>query len=480
MWYPVAYVVLQATISPLQQVVKARDVTKFYTDLLAGFQETKPDVFTTGYLPPRSASLTRNRYYQADELSLTLAGDWVQFDPRIIRSMTVEYYLASVPARIYSQGGQAVLDEATKRKNLRFLGIVDSVEERRSNDGIVYNIKARDYTALLADYVVQPEDLKAVNWKMPLMTAIGQLVSRLPATHNLHVVVAGSDLASELSSKKVPLSWWANSYMRKHDRQTFWDLVQDVVMRAGLIAFVDLDQLVIARPSDVFDSDQAWVSFGTGDQSHLSASGAVPVQSFRSKGRKHPGGGVCTMPVWVFGYDIEELTRAREFGRVSVPVVEVRSLGQKGTVKGQWPQKGKVSGQARSIRRFVVPGLQSDTEAETVAKQIWTLLARQQVRVSVSTLELGSWGADDTDPDVLDYRAGQPIEILMSDEPVTKQALIRAGVPENKASKLAAQASSAGIQNKYYLGEIGYGWSAESGLQISMKLANYIEAEVIR
>ena len=469
-WYPVAFVAFKGYLETSIRTIPLNHSNELYSSLIKGFVHDK-DSFQTGLLPVDSLSLKRNTYSKADELTVTVSSSYVDFDPRIFRSLVVEAYIASVPGDVYAKGPSEIRKYAAKRRNIRFLGVVDTISKVEDDGGVKYDFRARDYTALFADYHVLPEDVRNVNWHKPFIQVIADIVKRLAAVRNIKIWAVGE--AGSLLNQKIRMPSWSKLVPIKYAGQTFWDMIQDLTLRMGMVSFVDLDRLVFALPSTMYEAGQSIVNYGV-----LGSPGQrniIHTTSFISKKRPHPWGrGYCHIPAWVFGANIASLEISREYGRLAIPTVEVRSLTPEGVKVGRWPENG----QDKVIRRYVIAGLSSDEQCKNVAKEVWEQLARNQVRVRVSTMDLGSWGATQEDADALEYRAGMPIEVLPTRSDVTVQELIKAGMKKEKAVEIANLLKSRRLQTVWYLGEVSYDWSATEGLRITMDLASYLKVDV--
>lgn len=185
---------------------------------------------------PRSAKLERNDVHTADRLTAVVDFKEFPFDPRLVRAASVTYYAGN------TGGGALALDATT----MRFLGVVDTPETFLSEDAQTVTFDCRDYTAILLGQRATPA--MAVALDRSLRAVLVDLLATLPGEMGtlLTPVIQGPDGAA-IEWPNL-LGGRAGARLVVEPKDTLWSIIRRVVEGAGLIAYVELDRLVVSTP----------------------------------------------------------------------------------------------------------------------------------------------------------------------------------------------------------------------------------------
>jgi hypothetical protein len=143
-----------------------------------------------------------------------------------------------------------------------------------------------------------------------------------------------------------------------------------------------------------------------------------------------------------------------------------------------------------------VSGVSDAKTLRVIAQTIYEMVGRAELVVRVKTKNLASLGGGNSDPDLLDMRAGDSFELLTkrpsfdaqegtSDITKIDQALsaieqgaafMRAlGFGDEFAAAYAKVFSDMGLQTIFKSRTVGIGWNTDDGVSVEVEGMNYIE-----
>lgn len=458
---------------------------------------------------PLRVHRTANSYRVADELDLRLSWKDSPFDSRIVRSILVFQYEGTVSPNAFATGKRELNPASTSAtgflvpatgKNLRFMGVVDEMNDEHSPEGDYLTLKARDLTALLLDKQF-PTDAQITFRKgatiLDVVSAI--LDSAFPAGGRLirGPFARPAELADRLPELDAKL--YNRLALRAQDRNlvgpsqlanvvhipsktedlSYWDVITDVVVSHGLVPYIDLDRLVIQEPRTYF----------TGSPERIGSLDGTP--TFPTEYRKRIGITDQTRKM-VYGFNVSDLRSHRKLGRIKAPAVEVSSVNPdaadaskrritvlhppnaknellakkraqkalaQATQQVDASQKSKFATaqdptgkSAMEIYRVNVAGITDESILRKVAESIYESMGRNEVGVTFRTNDMASF-VDYTrhpnfdpneDPDLLDLRAGDPVQLVVTPSSRTVGALFSI----SELNRLVAQARSVQASRK--------------------------------
>ena len=203
----------------------------------------------------RKLTVNLNSYKEADQFSADIDFKNFPFDPRSIRSAGVTIHIED-RKKLFRTDNRKNLIEPTAESTV-FQGYVDTDQIRLSEDNRMVTLEGRDFTSLLIDreYLGQ-----SVSTTKPIDLLLQDLLNQIEATkqdptdstRGLKVNNATNETLPTLASLNISLDSKA-AKKNGRPRRTYWDMIQNIVADAGLIAYISLDELVISKPRVLYD-----------------------------------------------------------------------------------------------------------------------------------------------------------------------------------------------------------------------------------
>jgi hypothetical protein len=486
----------------------------------------------TLWITPQNMSIKRNPYREADEAEFSVCFHEVPLDPRIIRSLGFACYLGTIddttwaeairqgvsPSTVVSRGAKTTTKSLLGAQDLRFIGFADEVTVDMSDSEEVLRVRGRDITGILLDLPVPTKVHKELNWDGPVERVIWDILQSSGACAGIPLHLVGFEPGTKVMKHNIQHKAGKRKINalrpKKINEENYWDLLQAIALENGLILYFDVWQspdeskftgrFVLATPQDLYsDKPRTYYDYKTG------ASGVEP--DFRSRQRKRPGSGeILNAPVLIYGHNLASLNIIRRFGYIQRPSVEVRYKAPNGKVwSAKYPEKVvptrvSVDGlwAADQIRIYTIQaGVEKPEDLKVIAQSIFEQLARQEIEISCETKDLTSFGGDNADPDLLEVKAGTPIEIVIApydksttigllpiiagfDESKMRDYLISRGVKDSVANILAYVLRSpewqALMERRFYTKSATIKLDKENGVSLSFEASNYILSRIIR
>jgi hypothetical protein len=419
----------------------------------------------------KKVTVNINDYNSADTFSAELDYRDFPFDPRCIRSLLVAIHMQDMKS-LTEDGVNPSKIEATP-SNVVFQGFADEESIRFNDNAMTVSFEGRDYTALLLDakYPGATIDMAA-----SLGGVISLLLSTLKATENLKVVnrsdVNPLPTIGKFASDYSPLAQKKNVKRQ----ESYWEVIQDLVGRAGLIAFVEIDKLVIASPRTVFK---------------------------RTTGYE-----------FIYGKNLKSLEFKRKLGRTKGVNISVRSLGfeKKEVLEAKIPEeateswctamgikkervkvekmdtKGKIETTDAPFLGFRVKDISSKEALVKIGEGVFEEIGRQQIEGAIETREMISLQGNNQTPieyNITKIRCGTPVRIEIDVEdlkelskvartPVRAAYLRRKGYVPKIADALAQ--SLGNFDTIFYTKAVTFTIDQE-GFTMKLDFVNFIEVE---
>lgn len=460
---------------------------------------------------PITAAWSQNGIRTADTLSVELEFADFPVDPRVIRSCAIQFFLGTVSAEDFQRGimGEhrttavppasgikfnVVPDSYTdgngnERSNLRFEGWVDSWDANwPEGDSPRVSFECTDNTRLLIGQD-HPSRL-AVSVDEPIDKAVAAYLSNFPQFRGLSVqyLPAGSEapaLKTALSPTAYPPGVGPSASKNGDSKLSVWDYLTDVTKSVGLNIRFEGTRILIQRPRALYNR-------------RFPPRAEDPFQ-----GRVLPRLGSIDHRLMIYGQNILEMTWHREFAKYQPLNVEIRSYNprRKKTLIARFPQVDKRTKRLNpgesSDRKFEVvsiPGIQDEAVLRSIAQQLYEVLGRNELRVTVLTKNLGSYGGGNLDPDLLDAKVGDAVDVVVQrgnlefDDQNTvttiqgelsrrpSEFLRELGFPADFADAYAEAVNDMSFPSTFRMKEIHIDWDKTSGgVQIDFDATNYLE-----
>lgn len=213
----------------------------------------------------KDLEVSLNSYREADFFRATVDFKNFPFDPRAIRACGISIYMED-KKKIFRPNERTLDLLEPSAENIIFQGFVDTDHIMLEEESRTVSLEGRDFTSLLIDeeYLNQPPDLSQSVDKV-IRDLLDQIDSTkyiqanpsegIPYSKGIQIDNRAGDLPT-LSKLNISL---ASKAGKKNNRKskTYWDIIQNIVQEAGLIAYVELDKLIITKPRLLYNKDKA-------------------------------------------------------------------------------------------------------------------------------------------------------------------------------------------------------------------------------
>ncbi len=471
---------------------------------------------------PKDAAWNQNGVRQADTLAVTLKFIDCPIDPRCVRSCWIEFYLGTVTPDEYkrgidgamrpvagTQGGRsepmnlvpdAWLDAKGRvRSNRRFQGFVDKWSNDWGEGEPLIRLDCRDNTQLFLD-TEAPAKL-CIDKGVPIDKAIAVYLSHFPQFAGITVeyrpgIIAEKDipqLAKTLSKTAFqPHLGPAPSLMLgQPSGMSVWDFLTDIAGSIGHVIRVEDTNIIIERVRTKSGYEDKFVN--------------RPDDPFQGR-----DGHVYRR--FIYGRNLLEMKNERSFVKTVPTNIEVRCYDpvKKSVLVARYPSNKIGKGVHTSIPGdggveekwlvWRVTGVTDKDALRIIAQNIYEQLGRQELSTKIKTKNLASFGGGNADPDILDMRVPDTIEILVNRgsegtavDDVDASTLIEIekqlavlqsrnvefmmsrGFPKEFSMAYAKVYTDLGLQTTYRAKAINVQWNTDSGVSFDIEGINYIE-----
>lgn len=453
---------------------------------------------------PQNATWKQNPHKTADELEFTMRADDFPFDPRILRSIAVEYFLGTIQPEDYAGGiaglvqhdrGESrplyVVPDSTldrygqRRTNLRFQGWVQKYSRKWAKDGSKVTLKCADNSSLLINNVAAPTG--SIDSKKPIDEAIAGYLSLYPQFRGLSVEYRGpvgeippvlSDVLSATAYRPnwgPPVSKGAGGGGEKF---SVMDYLTEVCGTVGLLVRIVNSTIVIQKPSNLF-----------GDQ--VSPRVDDPYQ------KRVIDGVTYDIRSLVWGSNVTDMDAEREYTRNEPKNIEMRcyDVNTKQTLVARFPldKKDRIvsvqpgdGGEENKWTVKEVTGIKSQVMLNEVARQTYQQQCRKELEFGLKTKNLATFGGDNEDPDLLDMQIGDVVNVLIA---LTEQKtvgndksytdfLVGLGYPQAMADAVALAQTNANFPRQYKVREVSSTWDIKDGVAFDLKVVDFVVARL--
>jgi len=467
------------------------------------------DLTVIGDIEPLSATIERNGLASADTCTIVLDAADAPFDPRILRAAHVEVVLGVVSPEDYEAGMQrgerradgsllslvGSAQDGSTVGTTRFVGYVDDISISFSDQGDTVTLECRDMSAVLRD-TPNPAGL-SIDLALPLDEGVQRYLEAVSASSAGVVVRYVGEGSAPIPIEAMGTAPSGNARRRGRrgaraqrgrrggEQMTAWDHITDVCRGLGFIPMVDGFDVVITEARTLFSSSNA---------------------------RR-----------MVYGRNLTDLSFSRRLQGAKVPTIEVRSYDPV-IGRTRWARYPVRSGERdsgvfgvdnppaplranevppsgsnpeESVRVMQVSGVSDPAVLARVARNAFEQIGRQEIEGSLSTDDVHSYGQPVEFADLLNARAGDPVEVLivssvppeLADRGETNttlsqlQAMTRArrrdylmarGWPERLASRFAALQEANEFQTVFRTQDVRLTWDRDSGVRVQIGFVNYV------
>lgn len=475
-------------------------------------------------IAPTSFNLEYNGIRTADTFKCKFRFVDLPIDPRMIRSCGVQFYLGTLSEEQYAavmrgeitraeQSRNAVLPYewvdklGRKRSNLRFEGFVDKWSNTWDDEEPTIEIECRDLTSFFLKEECPPQ--LGVSTELQIDVAIANYLACFPRMAGMAVEYRGGNPANVLLKDSLQLTAYSTTNGAPPSAQgggggsklKVWDYLADMVGCIGHTIRVEGTTVIIQRARTIKSSNV------NGQQR--------PDDPFKSR--------LTPNRAMIWARNIKKMNISRSFEGGDPINIEVRaySPADKRTFIGRFPEKSSTNATTKETslgrlvdsnsgdgskqekwRVFVVQGVKGEDTLRAIAQNIYEMISRQEIQAQIETMDLASFGGGNEDPDLLDVKAGDAINLLVDyKNPINdlsgyekslivlsqaEQFLVNLGFPREFAKEYAKAYSKAGFMTDLIIrkmsidGDSGSADSDPSGVSLKIEAANYIEIRADR
>jgi hypothetical protein len=419
----------------------------------------------------KNVTVAINDYTKADTFSASLDYKNFPFDPRCIRSLGVTIHIENKKQTFVSNpdspdfNGLNLIEPT--RENTVFIGFADEESINFDDTSRTVDFEGRDYTALLFDAQYTG---KKISLDRPLDQVLSGLLGELPATANLEVVNRTGGILPNIGSFSPDYSPLATKRSSKK-KEKYWDVITDIVARAGLVAYIELDKLVVTKPRILYEDSEAYQ--------------------------------------FIYGSNLNKLTFKRKLGRQKGINVLVRSLNIEtkelltvdipAQASAEWasalgiaaePQKiqkvgtdGQIEEEEAPRLTFSIPNIADINQLREIGEGIWEEIGRQQIEGSFETKEM-CLDQNGVEFDIIKIRNGTAVEIEILQDDLNR--IKRIGDEGTRVKYLTdrcypavvAQAFAKTLgkfKTRFYTKQVEFTVDKDNGFSMNLDFINYIE-----
>lgn len=199
---------------------------------------------------PSKVTVTRNAHHTASTCEVEIGLSALTFGQRVINSIFLSAFLGLA---------KGPYDSIVARDNIRFCGYVDVMRDRRSESGPVVSLKCRDLSAIFRDQKPLVTRLMSDGTKLDptpryndtVLSAISRImtwsgvddsVMQVSDPYGLGSTTLGATVENRARTGMLPTNTAASA----------WEAIEHIAAIANLLVSVDLGNIVLSPPSDLF------------------------------------------------------------------------------------------------------------------------------------------------------------------------------------------------------------------------------------
>jgi len=362
-----------------------------------------------------------NDYTQADTFNLEIDYKNFPFDPRCIRSVAATIAMENMGKIFDDTNG--LIEIAVKPKtlfpndhNVIFIGFADEEKINFDDTKRTVTLEGRDYTSLLID---KKYTKGAIGLEKRVDAVLTDILSDNPETKDITL-----DLQVPEDQLLVLSKFWGEKDLLSGKRssnkdETYWDVIQDICRRSALIAYIELDKLVLAKPRNLYDKSKA--------KKFVYGRNLKTLEMSRKIGRKRGFNiivrsldlgdkGVLTAKI-----PAEATQKWSEETGISNTEVKLKKIRPDGTVHSATPSKNTATGlkeveEVAPYQSFLIADVKDKDHLIEIGQQIYEEIGRQEIEGTLETKVMSTAEGDIRDPrefNLLRLRNGTPIQVYI-------------------------------------------------------------------
>lgn len=425
----------------------------------------------------RNVVVERNDYTEADTFKAKIDYKSFPFDPRCMRSCGIAVYMEDRKT-VFRQNNSLRLIEPSA-DNIIFQGFADQSGLEFDDTTRSVMIEGRDFTSLFID--TKRINTTPIPLSKPLDEIINDLIKEQEAAREI-VIENRTGEKFPVLSKLAPDFNPFTSVKNQKRKETYWDIMQSILQRVGLIGFIEIDKFVITKPRNIYEKK---------DIKQFIYGGNVKNLKFERKLGRAKNYNVRLVSANLQKKTILEALVPKEaisedfiadFGNTEITIPQLDKDGKK-------IEPPKVA----DYITFPVPNINNKEVLIGMAEDVYEEMSRQQIEGSLSTYEMEipeeveSRTGFRTRPVLFSsMRTGTAIKIYLSQDELgeinsdsswaqKRNFLIRRGYPLDVANAFAESLNR--LNTALYVKSVKFELDQDSGFSMDIDFINFIDID---
>jgi hypothetical protein len=422
----------------------------------------------------RSLSVERNDYSEADTFKATIDYAAFPFDPRCMRACAVTICMED-RKKTYNLDNSLNLIEPTP-DNTVFIGFADESSIKFDDTTRTVQLEGRDYTSLFIDQ--KRVNTEPIALSKPIDQIIQDLINEQLATKDIKVDNRTGENPMPTLAQLAPDFNPVTSVKNQKRKETYWEIMQDIVSRVGFVGFIELDKYVITKPQNIYEKKNI---------KHFIYGGNIKDLNFTRKLGRAKDFNVLVKSFNPLEKRIEEAKLPEEAKDAQF----IANFGNVRTTVPQLDKDGKKIDPPKDadFYTFLVKDITNKEQLIKIGESIFEELSRQQIEGSLTTyeMEVPEERNEDTSPiKFSQMRNGSAIRIFLSQAELKeidsnankaqrKAFLLRRGYPRELADAWADSLSR--INTVFYVKSVMFEMDMDNGFTMKIDFINFIDLD---
>lgn len=426
----------------------------------------------------RSVIVERNDYTEADTFKATIDYKSFPFDPRCMRACGIAVYMEN-RKELFKRNNALNTIEPSK-DNVIFQGFADETQIQFDDQTRSVTIEGRDFTSLFID--TKRLNTTPIPLSKPVDEIINDLIQEQEAAKDIKIENRTGDLVFPVLSKIAPDFNPVTAVKNQKRKETYWDIMQNILSRLGLIGFIEIDKFVITKPRNIYEKKEIKQFIYGGNIKNL---------SFKRKLGRAKNYNVKLVSANLQKKTVlealvpKEATSAdfiKNYGNTEITIPQLDKDGKK-------IDPPKVA----DYITFPVPNITDKERLIQMAEDVYEEMARQQIEGSLTTFEMEipqeveSQSSFGTKPILFSkMRNGTAIKVYFSQDEIgqinsnsskseKRNFLISRGYPPKVAEAFADSLNR--INTAFYVKNVKFELDQESGFKLDIDFVNFIDLD---
>ena len=425
----------------------------------------------------RNAMVEINDYTEADSFKARIDYKAFPFDPRCMRACGIAVYMEDRKG-LFRQNNSLKIIEPNE-DNIIFQGFADESGLEFDDETRSVVLEGRDFTSLFID--VKRFDTSPISLAKPIDQIIQELINEQESAQEITVENrTGEDLP--VLSKLAPDLNPFTSVKNQKRKETYWDIMQSILQRVGLIGFIEIDKFVITKPRNIYEKKEI--------KQFIYGRNLKDLRFKRKLGRAK------NYNIRLVSANLLKKTVLE--ARIPRDAITPRFIADFGNSEITIPQLDKDGKKIEPPRvadyiTFPVPNINDKETLITMAEDVYEEMSRQQIEGSLMTFEMEIPEEVESETNFgtvpvkfSRIRNGTAIKIYLSQDEIAKISststwsekrnfLIARGYPLKIAEAFAESLNR--INTAFYVKNVTYEIDQENGFQMNLDFINFIDLD---